>query len=262
MPYLIITDKQHELDRHDLRGPVVIGRSPECDVVVRDVLLSRRHVRVEPLGERWVITDLGSKNGTFIDNEKIERHVLGDADVVRAGRTRIIFKAGAFHPPPPDVLQRKAARRPADPIEALSGTVMGFELTDMEENSRQTGFPIPRPKPVEPVGYRRENVDGMVAQMATSSGQYDLALRDAPPPPSAAVATVKPAREVKARERDIRTGRGSRGSNGDSGDAAHSPPTRAPEPRTATTLPRWLMLVYILIAYVLCALVLWLLSWS
>ncbi len=48
MPYLILTDKQHELDRHDLRGPVVIGRSPQCDVVVRGVLLSGRPQRVEP----------------------------------------------------------------------------------------------------------------------------------------------------------------------------------------------------------------------
>jgi pSer/pThr/pTyr-binding forkhead associated (FHA) protein len=262
MPYLILTDKQHELDRHDLRGPVVIGRSPECDVVVRDVLLSRRHLRVEPLGERWVITDLGSKNGTFVDNQRIDKHVLNDADVVRAGRTRIIFKSGPFAPPPPEVAQRKASRRPADPIEALSGTVMGFELTDMEENSRATGFPIPRPRPVEPAGYKRENVDGMVTQMATSSGQYDLALREAPPPPCAAVATVSPAREVQAREADIRAGRDTRGPNGDPGAHAAALPARAADPGCATSLPRWLMLVYILIAYVLCALVLWLLSWN
>jgi hypothetical protein len=100
----------------------------------------------------------------------------------------------------------------------------------------------------------------MIAQMATSSGEYDLALRDAPPPPSAAVATVKPAREVEARERDIRTGRRSRDSNGDE-RAAAQPPARAPEPGQAA-LPRWLMLVYILIAYALCAGVLWLLSWD
>jgi pSer/pThr/pTyr-binding forkhead associated (FHA) protein len=266
MPYLIITDTQHELDRHDLRGPVVIGRSPECDVVVRDVLLSRRHLRVEPLGERWVITDLGSKNGTFIDNERVEKHMLGDADVVKAGRTRIIFKSGPFAPPPPEVLQRKASRRPADPIEALSGTVMGFELTDMEENSRATGFPIPRPRPVEPAGYKRENVDGMVTQMATSSGQYDLALRESPPPPGAAVATVTPAREVRAREADIRAARanavGSNGARAEQAERAAPPPARAAEPTTAASLPRWLMLVYILIAYVLCALVLWLLSWE
>lgn len=262
MPYLIVTDKQHELDRHDLRGPVVIGRSPECDVVVRDVLLSRRHVRVEPLGERWVITDLGSKNGTFVDNERIDKHVLSDADVVKAGRTRIIFKSGPFAPPPPEVAQRKASRRPADPIEALSGTVMGFELTDMEENSRATGFPIPRPRPVEPASYRRENVDGMVTQMATSSGQYDLALRESPPPPGAAVATITPAREVRIREAEIRASREPHGSNLDVATHAAALPARAAVPGSSTSLPRWLMLVYILIAYALCALVLWLLSWT
>ncbi len=146
MPYLIITDKQHELDRHDLKGSVIVGRAPDCGVVVRDILLSRHHCRIEPNGTGWVVVDLGSKNGTYMDGEKIEQRALDDADVVYGGRTRIIFKTGKFIPPPPDVIERKSARRPADPIEALAGTMVGFVLTDMEENSRVTGFPIPKPQ--------------------------------------------------------------------------------------------------------------------
>jgi predicted component of type VI protein secretion system len=286
MPYLIITDKKQELDRHDLAaGPAVIGRSPECDLVVRDVLLSRRHMKVEPVGERWVVSDLGSKNGTFVDNQRVDRHVLGDGEVVRAGRTRIVFRAGKYEPPPPEVVQRKASRRPADPHEALSGTVMGFELTDMEENSRATGFPIPRPRPVEPAAYTRDDVDGLVKHLVASSEQYDLALRDAPPPPhSAAGRATRPAPEVVAREQDIRRRHGragaagagagvgapgpngsARGTNGHDdyyADPYAAAPNRHATPDQAVTTPRWLALVYILAAYGLCALVLWLLSWT
>jgi predicted component of type VI protein secretion system len=261
MPYLIITDKQQELDRHELKGPVVLGRSAECDVVVRDVLLSRRHLKIEPLGDRWVVSDMGSKNGTFVEGQSVDRYLLNDADIVRAGRTRIIFRSGPFQPPPPDVAQRKASRRPSDPIEALSGTMLGFELTDMEQNSRATGFPIPRPKPVEPAGYHRENVHGMVTQMATSSGQYDLALREAPPPRNSAAPDVTPAREVIAREEDIRSGRDPANDNGSAEGGSVGSTSRSATPRHPRSAPRWLALVLIFIGYVLCALILWFLSW-
>ena len=56
--------------------PITIGRSTECDVRYRSLTLSRRHARIEPQGDGYVVTDLGSHNGTQVDGEKISAPYL------------------------------------------------------------------------------------------------------------------------------------------------------------------------------------------
>ena len=64
-----------------------IGRDPESDVVVDDVLVSRRHAEIRRLGEdRYEAIDLGSHNGTFVNGRRIERAMLEELDVVTVGR--------------------------------------------------------------------------------------------------------------------------------------------------------------------------------
>ena len=149
MAYLILADHNGEFDRRELRVPMVIGRAADCDLCIRDILLSRHHCRIEPFDNRWVVTDLNSKNHTRIGSEIITRHVLRDGDAVRIGKIQICFKAGAFIPRPGG--PRDLHVRPTDPIEALAGTISGFQFFDMEEDSRQSGFPIPRPRPAQPL---------------------------------------------------------------------------------------------------------------
>lgn len=126
MPYIIITTGGQEVDRLKLVDPILIGRSAECDLPVRDVLMSRRHCRLEPAGRGWRMVDLQSKNGIHLDGERIQRRVLADGDQLRLGRTTIQFLTGAFEPPP----QGRSTKpiRPADPFEALSGTISGMVL--------------------------------------------------------------------------------------------------------------------------------------
>src|SRR5215212_3352075 len=169
MPYIILADKNQEIDRRELSEAVTVGRSLECGIQIRDALLSRQHCRIEPIGSTWVLTDLNSRNGTFMSGERIAQHVLEDGDVLRIGRVRLCFRTGAFVPAAQTTYSKMM--RPSDPVEALSGTVMGFVVTDvdMEEESRISGFPIPQPQPAEPAAYRRDKVHAMVAQMASTS---------------------------------------------------------------------------------------------
>ena len=160
MPYIILADKNQEIDRRELTEAVTVGRSLECGIQIRDPLLSRQHCRLEPIGSTWVLTDLNSRNGTFINHgERVMQHVLEEGDVLRIGRVRLCFRAGPFVAGPPRTTYSKMMR-PSDPVEALSGTVMGFVVTDvdMEEESRISGFPIPKPQPAEPAAYRRMRV--------------------------------------------------------------------------------------------------------
>jgi pSer/pThr/pTyr-binding forkhead associated (FHA) protein len=175
MAYLILSDRDGEFARHELREPTIIGRALDCDICVRDILLSRRHCRFEPMGNRWIVADLNSRNGTRAGKETITRHVLIDGEVIHAGKMQICFKAGPFIPPPLDESPQRHVR-PADPIEASAGTVHGFAMFDMEEDSRRTGFPVPQPRPPEPASYRHASVHAMVTQIA--SDQWDQILSE------------------------------------------------------------------------------------
>ena len=53
------------------RKSIVIGRALDCDVVVKDEKASRRHCQLRREGGTFVLEDLGSKNGTFVNGERI-----------------------------------------------------------------------------------------------------------------------------------------------------------------------------------------------
>lgn len=69
----------------------VIGRSPECDVFLDDVTVSRRHAELVRANDVFTIRDLGSLNGTFVNRRRIESSVLEDDDEVQVGKYRMTF---------------------------------------------------------------------------------------------------------------------------------------------------------------------------
>jgi hypothetical protein len=69
----------------------LIGRSPECDIFLDDVTVSRRHAELVVEGERFVIRDLGSLNGTFVNRRRIDSTELADDDEVQIGKYRMTF---------------------------------------------------------------------------------------------------------------------------------------------------------------------------
>src|SRR5690349_9235391 len=98
MAFIVYFYKDEEQGRLPLDGPIQIGRSAECDISVRDIMLSRHHCRIEPANGGWVISDLGSKNGTSIGGSLIARQNLQDGDVIRMGKTTLRFFEGEFVP--------------------------------------------------------------------------------------------------------------------------------------------------------------------
>ncbi len=69
----------------------LIGRSPECDVFLDDVTVSRRHSQIGRDGERFTIEDLGSLNGTFVNRRRTESAELEDDDELQIGKYRLTF---------------------------------------------------------------------------------------------------------------------------------------------------------------------------
>ncbi|HEX7312229.1 MAG TPA: FHA domain-containing protein [Gaiellaceae bacterium] len=69
-----------------------IGRSPDCDIFLDDVTVSRRHAVVAHNGDHLEIEDLGSLNGTFLNRKRIESPApLADGDELQIGKYRLAF---------------------------------------------------------------------------------------------------------------------------------------------------------------------------
>lgn len=146
MAYLVFSSqKGQEIGRRRLDGPVTIGRSPDCDVSLHDILLSRRHCRLERTRQGWVITDLHSKNGTVIDGRLVDRHVLRPGEVVKIGRVNVTFRAGKLAREEERTQRLTRPQRPAAPSDASSGTVAGFRYEPPAGERSVEKFPTPKP---------------------------------------------------------------------------------------------------------------------
>lgn len=73
-----------------LGNRVVIGRSEKADVRLNDTKASREHAEITKVGDSWVVTDLGSQNGVFINDKKITQEALSEGDKLIVGQT--VFK--------------------------------------------------------------------------------------------------------------------------------------------------------------------------
>jgi hypothetical protein len=73
---------------------VVVGRLPECDIVVDDPGASRQHAEIRRESGRFVVADLGSTNGTLVNESAIGEHTLADGDRITIGTTVLEFRGG------------------------------------------------------------------------------------------------------------------------------------------------------------------------
>ena len=72
--------------------PVVIGRLPECTIVLADPNVSRRHAELRRVGNTVVVTDLGSTNGTRVNGKGVREQNLASGDEVTVGSTTLVFE--------------------------------------------------------------------------------------------------------------------------------------------------------------------------
>ncbi len=74
----------------------VIGRSRDCDIVLADSGVSRRHAEIRPEGEGWVLRDLGSTNGVRVGSRRVEGSgrplPLRSGEVLVLGSTEVVFE--------------------------------------------------------------------------------------------------------------------------------------------------------------------------
>ena len=98
----------------------IVGRHPACDFVVVSDRVSRRQLEISHDGSTWLITDLASTNGTFVDATAIKSHaVIGTLDIVIGGRQGVTIRVALelatapTQPPTPPPVPPTQIQRPA-----------------------------------------------------------------------------------------------------------------------------------------------------
>ena len=87
MAKIILTYNKKVLDTFELdQGDMKIGRRPDADITIDSLAVSGEHANIFTIGEDSFIQDLGSTNGTFVNNKKIAKHHLKDDDMIMIGK--------------------------------------------------------------------------------------------------------------------------------------------------------------------------------
>lgn len=89
-------------------GPVVLGRAAECDISVSADEMSRRHALVKPTQDGLTVEDLGSANGTYVNDKRVQQGFLRPGDELRLDAVRFILVA-----PGAEIGQSQASATPA-----------------------------------------------------------------------------------------------------------------------------------------------------
>jgi adenylate cyclase len=161
-------------------GEVVIGRSPECEIVLRDFGISRTHAKVvaEPAGVR--IYDLDSKNGTQVNDVQVRDAALKDGDRILLGKFQITFT---------DSVESRVVLDDERPLSEEAGTIIRSvgELSRLLEEA---------PAPKEPSAEREVPPD--VEEIEKSNRILKVLTRVAE-----TLIAVRPVEEVLQRVMDI-----------------------------------------------------------
>jgi predicted component of type VI protein secretion system len=142
------------------KSTFIIGRDPASDFHIQDIEISRRHARLIAQSGGYTVEDLGSTNGTFVNNERIRTITpLRPGDALRLGElVTLIYEADlGLDATPPSTQQLRAARAippapaPAQSAAATSQPAAPARRTaSLRDFERAAVAPPPPAAPVEP----------------------------------------------------------------------------------------------------------------
>jgi len=119
VPYLVVTAGRGRGQTFDLSGEVRLGRDRSNAIVISDGKVSRHHFRLDPIRGTYILSDLGSANGTFVNGVRVTQPVrLRDGDLINLGDTQIVFYTGVAgrladrHPSPEELAPAPAPPPP------------------------------------------------------------------------------------------------------------------------------------------------------
>ncbi|MDX1824269.1 MAG: FHA domain-containing protein [Thiohalomonadales bacterium] len=75
-----------------LKGSMLIGNDPKCPIHIDSLALQPQHARLDTQGDTCVLVNLDKETGTFINNQRIEKQMLKDGDVIRIGKHLLTYQ--------------------------------------------------------------------------------------------------------------------------------------------------------------------------
>jgi len=89
---LIFTDTENNEHSYELSQSITVGRSPEADLVMEDEKASRMHFAIHLENSTFVLHDLQSRNGTFLNESRVEIQPIKPGDQIRAGSVKFLVR--------------------------------------------------------------------------------------------------------------------------------------------------------------------------
>ena len=135
-----------------LDGPMEIGQDADSDLTLNDEQVSRHHARLEPIGSGATVEDLGSTNGTYVNDQALAgRRQLEAGDRVRLGLTVLELRTRQ------QVRERPSAAAPAPGITQLGhGVLQPVAQVDVETPAAAPGVPTLAVEESEPAFVPRQ----------------------------------------------------------------------------------------------------------
>ena len=93
MPVLTLKFKNNKISDLPLEKgkSITIGRRSNNDVVIENLAVSGHHAKVDSVGDGFVLTDLQSKNGSFVNEQLVTSHWLKHGDIINIGKHTLVF---------------------------------------------------------------------------------------------------------------------------------------------------------------------------
>ena len=158
---------------------IVLGRGNEVQIVLAEDMVSRRHARIRFQSGQFVIEDLSSTNGTFVNGEKVVTAPLRDGDRVLIGSSILkVVKSGGRKPIPEPVSSRSRInttmqRRPSA-VRSMTGSLQEIPLPDLLQllgTSRKSGVLVLRSEQ----NFGRVYLQNGTIQFASINDQTEIA---------------------------------------------------------------------------------------
>ncbi|MBI5581359.1 MAG: FHA domain-containing protein [Deltaproteobacteria bacterium] len=157
MPTITLKFKDNVIGSHPIEKgtSLTIGRRMDNDIVIDNLAVSGHHARIDSVGEAFVLVDLQSKNGTFVNEQLVSSHWLKHGDHISIGKHLLAFSSGDG---------TGAADTPASEI----------DKTMVMDTSNYRSM-VQKSTPVVPKPLRRQSEPiGCLTYLSGGQGQLDL----------------------------------------------------------------------------------------
>ncbi len=166
MPVIILKFKDSEISSHPLQKgkTLTIGRRKSNDVVIENLAVSGHHAKIDSVGDGYVLTDLQSKNGSFVNEQLVASHWLENGDVINIGKHTLEFN------------YQNGESQEEDRYKAMDKTMLmetPRHRSMVSKNAAKPGLPTPAVPPVKSVATLQQPV-GILSYLTGGEGEISL----------------------------------------------------------------------------------------